>query len=556
MKTQYSQLDFHHGEALHRVAAQYATLLEVIFEAVQNALDAEATLIHITINQRLRSIVVNDDGVGTSRQQFEEALLSVCRSVKDASKLGQFGMGLIAPLGKCDRFTFTSTPKTNGAAYTQWAFESEEIRVQERVQGIPMVPRPDLRFSRTGQRGSVPWRTQVRIEKYTRDRYLSRMTTDSLREGLLERFSATMRRLKTAIDVKIVNPKGGSESDHVVAEQYTGRRLPQEKFAERSCGETIFRLYVANKTARGRRGKVVIGQAHKDFRISFREFCKNTPDCPLEHRVVEALTSGIFEGEILSTGAQLEANRKQFVMNDALFDLCITIERWYKEIGESETERIQEESQDNRYQELGLKSMRVIEALLDQPQFEHLKKVLKTVRVGSIGEHHAESKGKVLGREEVRSLSTTGGSGKPKTGSSFGGFPPAINDRANHMPFTVAGQKGRQRIKVRGESQGLQFLYEEMEGSDRLWTFDGITGELRFNIRHPLWANCEENEKALMRFQEYIAIQALTLETVPPDWKERHRMIIDDSMPSFVFLLLEGDVLAGRKSGKKAPSRR
>ncbi len=545
-----SKIDFHHGQALLRVAGHYPTLAEVVYEAVQNALDADATNINVAINHKKRILTVSDDGVGTTRKRFEDALLSVCKGIKDEDKLGQFGMGLIAPLGKCQRFTFTSTPKSNPRAYQQWTFSTDEICGQEKIDGIPVESVPDLHFEREAKGSGVTWRTQLKLYTFTKDRLLSRLTTSSLREGILERFGAAMRCRDAAVNAEIISSDGEISSEKIVADVYEGKRLPIEYVREKDAGQTTFQLYIAKKTQKGRRGKVLVGESGKDFTISFGQFARNAGEL-LDGDVCDALESGVFEGQISTEKAKLDPNRRHFIANDALAGLCIAIDEWYRKVGANYIEKMKEDAQDDHYQQLGMRSMRVLEGLLEQPAFAYLKDVVKSFRIGTIGTRHARPDGKIIGTQSEPSISIDAAKNNGNgTGGNGGGGNEPTSEHPGHTPYTVSGPKGRQRTMVRGNSQGLQFLYEQMEGSDRLWDLDSNAGVLRYNTRHPLWAECESDERALMRFQEHIAITALTLETVPKEWKEQHRLMTDDAMPSFAFWLLKGDELAGRRPGR------
>jgi hypothetical protein len=555
MSQELSKIDFHHGEALLRVAGHYPTLQDVVFEIVQNALDVEAKSVYITVDFKKRILIVNDDGLGTTRRKFEEALLSVCCSVKKGEKLGQFGMGLIAPLGKCQKFTFSSTPKIDPKAYLMWTFATEQIKQQKRVEGIPVESLPELHFDRESKsKGGVPWRTQVKLFGFTKDRILSRLSAVSLREGILERFAASMRRCNTTVNIRIIAARGKEETERVVADKYEGQKLPVWNIHDNDAGRTTIQLYIAKQTPKGRRGKVLVGQSDKDFRIIFASFARHTLDL-LDRETIEALSSGMFEGEILTEKAKLDPSRKYFQGNDALMGLCIAIENWFREVGSEHVSRIKESGQDQRYQVLGSRSMKVIEAILGLPEFGHLKDVVNSFEVGTIGAHHAPPPGRVIGQQGYPSISAQG-SFKPKpigSGESEGKMIPPETEHTGHIPLTIGGPKGRPRTMVKSNSLGLQFLYTCMEGSEKLWEFDNRVGVIYFNIRHVLWERCEQqDERVLMRLQERIALIALTLETVPGDWKEKHRRLFDDSMALEVFWLLKGDELAGRKAGRPA----
>ncbi|MFC1598391.1 ATP-binding protein [Patescibacteria group bacterium] len=551
-----SQLDFHHGEALLRVASHYPTLLEVIFESVQNALDSHASNIYITINQKSRKIIVADDGRGTAKTRFEKALVNVCHSIKSDDDLGQFGMGLISPLGKCESFTFTSTPSNNNGAYIEWTFDTAGLQKQAKIKGIPNVLRQDLRFDRSGksQKRSatqgVPWRTQVKISKYTKDRIISRVTIDSLREGVLSRFSEAMRRHGTTIIVNLHDKDGTKKQEKIVPDEFTGTRLSQVTIAEESGTKAVFKLYIAKKTAKGRKGKVKFGELHNDYRLSFAQFAKTASEY-LDHTVLESLNSGVFEGEILSTGAKTAPDRKQFLNNDNFFAFCLAIEEWFETEGEQQYQEIREEAKDQKYQRLGLRSIKVLQAMLDQPRFSYLKDVIKSFKLGTIGQGHTSPDQKPIGKQEHGSVSTQGDGGKKTGKGSTPDRPPAEKEYPNHTPLTVGGSNGRQRVIVRNNSLGLQFHYDDTIGITQLWELDTNEGILKFNTLHPLWEDCEQDEKALGKLQEYIAITALTLETVPAEWKDKARRTQDEQMESIVFWLLEADKITGRKRGPR-----
>src|SRR3989344_3717360 len=118
----HTQIKFNQGRALLHLAGMYPTLLEVILELVQNALDKDvnATRIWIAINYQTRYLSVRDNGAGSSINRFNLALASVAEpGRKGEGSLGQFGIGLISPLGKCNRFTFISCPTPHKSLFQE-----------------------------------------------------------------------------------------------------------------------------------------------------------------------------------------------------------------------------------------------------------------------------------------------------------------------------------------------------------------------------------------------------------------------------------------------------
>ena len=140
-----SHVTFNQGRALCKIAGEYPTLYESIMEAVQNAIDANATEINIVLNRKSQHLAIRDNGDGVTMQEFEVALSKVCESVKERGKLGQFGIGLISPLGKCKYFTFISSPsRARTEGYVEWKFVTDDIRAQALNVTVPHRQRVDL----------------------------------------------------------------------------------------------------------------------------------------------------------------------------------------------------------------------------------------------------------------------------------------------------------------------------------------------------------------------------------------------------------------------------
>lgn len=550
-----SPIAFHQGRTLLMVANHYHTLLEVILECIQNALDEEASRVWVTLNQRSRLLTVSDNGSGRSQQGFEEALSSICASLKSAAKLGRHGMGLIAALGKCQQYTFTSTPKADPRGYREWTFVTRDVMNQRETVDIPMRRRTDLRFNQQGRPGEVTvlWTTQVRIERFSKDRIISRVSMETLKEAILDRFGQTMRRLGTTVSVRIKSSEGEELARDIQAEPWSGKPLDEVIIADKDAGETTFRLFLARRTEKGRKGRVQVGETGNEFRISFDMFVRAHRDL-IDAEAARALASGFFEGEITVEKARLHADRKHFVENDRLAGFARAIDAWFNEHGREHFREAEEERKEERYQELGRRSMSVIEAILENPLFRDLHNAVKSFRWGTIGREHAKPP-KDGGEPKVQDQPSVSTTGTPKIPSTEGGGDRSENQKENpeHTPYTVLGPKGRRRRMVRSNSIGLQFSHEEMEGSDRLWELDAVYGILRFNTRHPTWRLCEDSNRALMQLQEYLAMNAIVLHALPEEWRvsELPRLVLDQLASPYAHVLRVGDEVAGRRFGPR-----
>lgn len=540
-----SQVNFNQGEALLRIAATYPTIFEVVMEGIQNAIDVNATRIDIFWDRQRRAITITDNGDGVSREDFERALGSVCSSVKQQGKLGRYGIGLISPLGKCESFTFTSCPRTTTIGYTEWRFVSNDIRNQADRIVVPHTPRPNYQYSRqksgNGKKNNVPWRTKISIQGYTQDRIIARLKDmNALADGILDRYSAAMRRHDVKVSIRLINDDGTEEKrEEISAKKFAGKRLDEVKSSDNDAGDIVFRLFLARKTTKGFAGKVLVGELRDDFRFGFDLFCRNASEY-LSNEVMQALRSGIFEGEILASRIKLHPNRRSFEQNEAFVGFCIAIDSWYAAHGKQHMKQVQEARSDQRYQDLGLRSLQTIAEMLKNPAFAAVANVLNTFSQGSVGEGHTKpARSEQTGIQKDGSVSTSGGkrSGASADTSVSRDRAEPVQEKKGHNPFTVAGPKGDRRTMVRSGSMGLQFSHIAMEGSDKLWELDVNHGILHFNIRHPLWVSCEDSDRQVMQLQELIAIQALTLHGMPEDWQETSRIALDEVLNPFVFLI-------------------
>ncbi len=331
----------------------------------------------------------------------------------------------------------------------------------------------------------------------------------------------------------------------VVASEFQGRKLPEVVIN----GTTLFRLFIARKSKKGGRdGRVLMGTARDDSRIPLHLMLRSTERL-LAEEVVTALSSGVFEGEIIAKGVELHPNRQTFVKNDALIELCIAIEEWYQQHGADHFEEAKRGRREERYQALGLRSLEVLEKILRLPNHTHLLEVIKSFGHGTVGSGHTKLPRRQTGKEqENTSLSLDGNPGSPRTKTGEEGGrerQEPTKEKGDHLPLTVAGPKGSRRRVVSRSSFGLQLAHEPLEGIE-LWKLDPEEGILTFNTRHPSWVACEEkNDTAVMRLQEQVAMQALTLQAMPEGGRLIQRQVLDSLTETLVPWILTGDKLRG-----------
>jgi len=503
-------MGLHFGNALKLLSDNYPLISKVILELIQNSLDSDATEIQVSVDYSKRIIYVRDNGVGISPEKFREAVSRVCSSMKSTDKLGQFGIGLFSPLGKCKTFTVTSAPMN--AKYNCWTFDSEAILRNSQSSEIPCQAAPDILYSLTGRARpglrSVNWRTEVRLQSFTKDSSISAVTFGDLRSLILGQFSEAMKRLRTSILLRIKKADGTKEEMIFQANQFKGEKLDPVVYGDEKVGQTSFEIFISPKTKTGRQGQIIFGIRGNDFRIPMSIFKKSLAGFA-NQETIDTLSSGFFEGQIVSDRCSLHQNRKEFREDDAMMNFCIHLDSWVTNHGQRYILQSKDASRDEKLQAIGQIAIKDLEEKIKK-EMPQLMSVVKSFKIGNIGPGHNgfDFAGKEQGfRTKEANIPGGGGQTAPEAKKQS----PREADHPGHTPFSVSGPKGSRRRLVRGHSTGLQFCYEEMPGNDNHWEFEAETGILTFNIRSELWAKMEISDRNLILYQEYVAIKALEM---------------------------------------------
>ena len=125
----------------------YAESIELIRELVNNAYDADATQVNVTVTES--SVCVEDNGAGMDldglRQYFiigsQEKLLKPKSPIFHRDRIGQFGIGKFATLSACQRFVVSTQQGDYAARVT---FDKAEWSRPDGEWRLPMeILRPD-----------------------------------------------------------------------------------------------------------------------------------------------------------------------------------------------------------------------------------------------------------------------------------------------------------------------------------------------------------------------------------------------------------------------------
>jgi len=486
---------------------------------IQNGIDQGAKVVFVGIDLDKRQIVILDNGKGTTMSGFNKALLNIGNSIKNEDQLGEFGMGLVAPVDKCALYTFSSLARRAKKGHT-WFFREEEVRAQHETLTIPWksihkLPQPPMQFrgDLSGHFGTR-YQTMIKMAHLVKDRHVSSIDLDVLVSEVRMNFGIAMQR--KGVEVRVVLIKDGNKEVRDIEPQpFQGDPLEVIEYNDPSAGKVSIELYRAPQQSGTRSGKVQVMRQKGDFGVTMTAFAKQARSGTFWEFVSDAttvLSSGFFEGCIRCESITLRDDRESYEYNEPLHGLYSVLSTWYEEHGQELFEEEQEDHDRTRYEDLGNESLQRLREQFPDADWK---------RFGSPtpdreGDETAE--GDTSGSNDGDKPGARGGDG---TGA--GGEPSDRDGEANKPTKKRSGGPGEtggtQRAKVSGSSQGLSFSYDEMPGNAHLWEFDIVTGTLHLNIRHPDWARLDEtkgkhtprNDRWVMHLQEWLALELLTL---------------------------------------------
>lgn len=547
---QNAQMGMHVGHALSYITDNYPTINKVILELIQNSLDSDANLITVYVDYHSRTIYVRDNGNGISPEKFQHAISRVCSSLKQKDKLGQFGIGMLSPLGKCRNFTITSSPAGGNSNYNQWLFDGQSILENSEFSEIPRKAMPELLFSNTGKftpnRRSVQWRTEVALHSFSKDSTINAVGLEDLRTVILGQFSQPMKRLDTTISLRIRRSKDhDAETLNFKAAQFKGEKLDVIVYGDSKVGQTTFEIYISPKTKSGRKGEILFGLKGNDFRIPMSTFKKSIVGIA-NQETINILASGTFEGCILSDNCLLHQSRREFREDESLMEFCLHLDAWAENYGQKHIISMKDGERDVRLQAIGQVAIKNLEEKL-RTEMPHLMALVKNFKIGTIGSGHNgfdfAAKNQGFKAKEAKTIKDNEASASPSSSAKR-----QDNDHPGHTPFSVSGPRGAQRRLVRGHSTGVQFVFEELPGNDHHWEFDEQVGILTFNMRSDLWAKVESHDRNLILYQEYVAVKALEMCLEPTPTRQTIFEFLQRELRTAVILIMSSSALQPRKA--------
>ncbi len=505
------KLGFDSKGILRLISDTYGSLLAVISEMVQNALDAEAKGISITIDMKNGTLLVVDDGLGVSIEKLQDKLQMIGKSDKElgSGTLGQFGLGFFAPLsqlGPNGKMYFVSRDKKKGnKAFFKLVIDPAKLdHMSASGQGFP-VDFPSNEFAAD----NTWWTTMVRLSGLgVVDKMVP--TPQEIEGETISRFSRNMEAQKTKIGVRIVSRSGKENKHEFTARPYAGEPLEVVCIPEgHGTGCAEFRLFLTNRIKGGR--VVAVGTQNNASLIPWGKFVQYLGKGLLTPEIIQALGSGVFEGVVTTSCAMMSTDRKSFKQSPELIDFCVAIEKWWETKGKAIYEMASRTSDAERYNKATMSALQELRKML---QGSEIKQALQSIfSSGSIGEGHSPvPKNRRIGELQGSTAVTGGviGENNRKVGqddqNSQSGKP-----KSNKVSVVSVGAGAKHRTIVRDEGFGIQVEHVALMGKNA-WELDREFGIIRISTRHPDFAKAESGpDSVLERYISMIVLGVVSL---------------------------------------------
>ena len=535
-------LAVHFGQTLRNQADMYPNIPACMKELVSNGLDAGASRIEVIYDLKSRSLVVRDNGKGRSPEDFQRDLMNVGNSSKRGNKnqIGRYGIGMMSPLGKCARFVFTSWDGRKDEPYIEFTFDCKAIiesptpdtgkngLVIKRERGEVVH---ETRGKTSPGRTAVWWKSEMVVHTIMKDKALTRFDIDEFVHVIHTNLNKSMLAQNTSVSVMFTNEEGHEfKRDKIQGIKFAGRALEAFVHKPETPDQVTFHLHIAPRIVSGYKGEVAVQLAESSvFTLAWKQVSKQLRDLNyISQDAAEALSSGFFEGDIISSRCVLHKGRASLENNDALIEFGIAIDAWFTDAGSKEYRSIRTNEREQRFNDLGTHALGLFkEAVLRNESLRKMLEQLKAMcKFGSVGRGHSPVPGK---QPNLPSLPGIAVNNKNPSGSETK-FPskdkestdsPGFGDKPGHSPIVhISPENGFPRKRTVGDSLGLHVMQTEDTISDRLWTFDDLQGVVHINVLHPLWAKHEKSDKALTRLQVTCFIQAVAYMLTRPSDRE------------------------------------
>jgi hypothetical protein len=539
-----ARVSFHAGNVVNRaVASTYPTLLAVVLELIQNALDAfegvrksDKNKVEVVIDVKQGFITSADNGNGCSRRTFREVVKKIGESIKSRGQMGEFGFGLFSPIGKCGEYTFTSIARDDKRRLGQRGVDgyllydfTPLIKSEEAELEIPEYNQD--RFDR-----EPPWwNTFTRMKRVDRRKLRQLRLADIVSEASTK-FAHALEKRGVIPRIVYVNEEGQTQTALVEPQPFKGRKLPEVTLKGESCGRVRLQLFISEATGNPLFVRVDGG----DYRVSWKDFSRLDAVKAMRDEVVETLSAGYLGGEIIVQNAEYTADRHGLVEDDRLYDLLTIVDDWTWHQGRDLVDGVRASKEADRRTVIGRRALRLLRKLRDQnPQFAALCAAFRNALIspGHTGVGKLGEEGTGVGTRKPP------GEGKRPSGGGTRGL--RGENAGQEHDVTEGNGGGKQAAK---DQIGIRLSYEEDFGASRRhFNLDLTRGVVAINTSSTDYGAVWDSDKVTKQEQYVLTILMLCISvaSLPEDARPAAIDYAETFFSMKVMEILQGESMMG-----------
>jgi len=537
------EFGFHGGYTISHLAGQYASVMMVIIEMIQNALDKYGKNIFVTLrlsNNRTKNFLkVADDGEGATKDELRKRFGKISSKQKGSDKIGHKGIGNLAPLSIANRYSMIT--RTKDIPYFRFSIDKEQIIQMEKIGS---------RFEDVEQKqifeNNLPMTTLITVRSIEPSALKAISKSDEpavlIAEEISDRFSDRIKQLNVKVVINVENENCAPIERAVVKPQeFPGRK--EEITIETKRGPVVFEMYVSNK--KHRKPKILVNHQSK-FSFSF----SNLSDIWQPYQ--EIFDCGYLQGIIRLDFCELNASRTGFEWNDDLMVFSEAVDEFVKNHAKGFMADLEDESKNERRRQVALE---VLDSVYDMFGSNPNLELSALVGLVSAGHKSTGQKGS-LTDEGYRTRQYTPKPGEDEDDDEQDDAPkkkpsllPKKGKEKNMTHQSVSDPTGNRRRRVKGQ-KGLTI--EFAEGSPEKgyrWRVRLEKGIIQVNVSHKDWQEAEDAGKISLRtYIVVLVVGILTLCHVPEEYKIIFGECYDSEFFKFWKLLIPK---IGRPAAKK-----
>jgi len=497
-----------HG-VIRLIAEQYPSLHEAFMEGVQNALDSNPSFVRLSINiSGQGQALIQDDGTGLSRADFDNRLSRVANSIKagDDSTIGEKGIGWFAFYGKADEYEITSAPAQVRDRHWEGYTTHHMCQLKVNNHGEIVIPWEEESLTAKNRK----WRTRVSDKKFKDKRLFSRFDIEALIRDIKTRYSSKMVEVGCSVFVTFVDRDNKTQlQDFVVDPQvFAGRHV--EDFAlcsaEEDCGAVVIKLHVSDKELPAERRLQLRCGSSRHFRIPLAEALSGGGAKELRgylkgEGAFSILTSPHFSGEVIAPNCTWLASRTGIVVDGAAESLILFLEDWADRAGRDLLQQLKADKTDDDYRQAVVTGQRWFLELIDTGELREsfAKGPLTWLPATTVSEGHVgseklpkDTKGRSSNAEKTPTKGTRGG--KKTTGQGETPETPTKSrprHKEGYIHTSMVTEDGYTRYKDQNQP-GVQVELRKLPGEKRLFYVNEETASLVINQLHPHCVACHD----------------------------------------------------------------